>query len=91
VPSVFCVGAVQDNVAAPTDEPFTAIAKGASDVLVLPSLTLTTTFEYVPTLALVGVPESWPVDVLKLAHAGLFAIEYVNVSPSASAAVGRKL
>jgi hypothetical protein len=41
--------------------------------------------------ALAGVPESWPVVVLKLAHDGLFAIEYVSVSPSASAAVGRKL
>jgi hypothetical protein len=37
------------------------------------------------------VPDSWPVDVLKLAHAGRFWIEKPSVLPSGSDAVGRKL
>jgi hypothetical protein len=41
---------------------------------VRPSLTLIVMLEVVPTLAAVGVPLSCPVDVLKLAHAGLFEI-----------------
>jgi hypothetical protein len=39
--------------------------------------------------ALVGVPENCPVDVLNAAHAGLFAIENLSVSPLASVALGR--
>ncbi|HJY36727.1 MAG TPA: hypothetical protein VJ299_04635, partial [Steroidobacteraceae bacterium] len=58
-------------------------------MLILPSLTLITTFAYVPVLALVGVPDNCPVDVLNAAHAGLFAMENFSVSPLASAAVGR--
>src|SRR5690606_24427876 len=47
--------------------------------------------EYLPTLAAAGVPLSCPLVVLNVAHAGLFAIENVSLSPSASDAVGRKL
>ena len=46
-------------------------------------------FENVPTDD--GVPESVPVEVLKLAQDGLFWIVKVSVSPSASLPVGWKL
>jgi hypothetical protein len=42
----------------------------------------------VPTLAAVGVPESWPVLLLKVAHAGWPTIENVRVPPAASVALG---
>jgi hypothetical protein len=69
--------------------PRTWIANGPSDVLAAPSLTLITMFEYVPMLPVRGVPLSAPVDVLKDAHDGRFAIENRSESPSASAALGR--
>lgn len=91
-PSLFCVGGIHDSVAAPDDDcAFTAIANAGSDAFVRPSLTLMTTFEYVPTFEVVGVPDSCPVVVLKVAQLGRFAIENVSASPSASVAVGRKL
>lgn len=58
------------------------------DVLT-PSLTLIEMEFHKPTA--LGVPESCPVEELKLAQEGLFAMEYVSVLPSGSAAVGRKL
>ena len=67
------------------------IENAASAALALPSLTLITMFEYVPALAPVGVPDSCPVAVLNVAHAGRFAIANVSVSPSPSAAVGRNV
>jgi hypothetical protein len=42
----------------------------------------------VPTLAAVGVPESCPVLVLKVAQAGRPTIEKVRVPPAASEALG---
>jgi hypothetical protein len=59
-------------VARPLETVTTAIAKALSEVLVLPSLTEIVMFEYVPTSAGAGVPESRPVLVLNVAHAGLF-------------------
>jgi hypothetical protein len=38
-----------------------------------------------------GVPDSWPVLVLKLAHEGLFRIEKVRGLPAGSLALGVKL
>ena len=35
-----------------------------------------------------GVPDSEPVEVLKLAHAGMLAIENVSVAPVGPVAVG---
>src|SRR5262245_9060277 len=70
--------------------PFTASEKGASAVVALPSLTLMRMFAVVPAFAAVGVPESWPFAVLKVAHCGRFAMENVSLSPSASLAVGTK-
>ena len=40
-----------------------------------------------PTFALLGVPDSRPVVVLNTSQLGLFWIENVSVSPSASAVV----
>jgi hypothetical protein len=89
--TVFCVGAVQLNVALRDCAAMTWIEKAFSAVVALPSLTLIWMFEYVPAFEAEGVPESCPVEVLKLAHEGRFAIENVSVSPFASDAVGRKL
>ena len=55
---MFCVGGVHDSVAAPFDACVTAIENAGSDVVALPSLTLMTMFEYAPTCAAVGVPDS---------------------------------
>lgn len=68
--------------------PVTVRVKAGREVVTVPSLTLITIPEW--TDAIVGVPESRPVLVLKLAHTGLFAIENPSVFPSASLAVGWK-
>jgi hypothetical protein len=68
---------------------FTAMAKAGSDVVAMPSLTRMMMFEYVPICALVGVPASWPVAVLKLAQTGMPLMENDSVLPFASLAVGR--
>jgi len=65
------------------------IAKAGRDTLALPSLTEITMPLLVP--AAVGVPESRPLDVLKAAHEGLFAMLKVRGSLFASLAVGVKL
>ena len=46
---------------------------------------------YVAALPVGGVPFSWPVVVLKLAHDGLLMMPKVSFWPSASLAVGTKL
>src|SRR5262245_16167612 len=66
----------------------TWIANGASAVLTLPSLTLMVMPDVVPIFAVAGVPLSRPVVPLNVAHAGLFAMEYVSGSASASLAEG---
>lgn len=92
MPSSFSVGAVQLRVAEPVDT-LTTVIENAGSVASppLPSLTLITMFELVPTSAAVGVPDRRPVVVLKLAQAGLFAIPKATVSLSGSDAVGVKL
>src|SRR5262245_20012570 len=87
-PSVLVVGAVQDSVTEPFALAVTLIVNAGSETDALPSLTLMTTFEYVPTCAAVGVPVSRPFDVLKVAQAGLFWMLNVSVSLFASLAVG---
>jgi hypothetical protein len=69
----------------------TVIAKAGSAAVLLPSLTLITIFENVPTWLLVGVPESWPVEVLNDAQDGRLLIVKPSLLPSGSEAVGRKL
>jgi hypothetical protein len=68
----------------------TVIWKAGSDALATPSLTVITIPEYVPTLATAGVPVSWPVDALNVAHAGLPTMEKLNRLPEVSEAVGWK-
>ena len=57
----------------------TWIVNGASEALLVPSLTLMPMFANVP--ALVGVPLSWPVVVLNAAHDGLLVMLKVSVPP----------
>jgi hypothetical protein len=45
-------------------------------------------FEYVPTFALLGVPLSWPVEVLKVAQLGMLVIVKVSVPPLGSVVLG---
>jgi hypothetical protein len=69
----------------------TWIENAASEVLSVPSLTLMTIPEYVPTWPEVGVPVSAPVLLLRLAHDGRLVAEKVSVLPLAPPAVGVKL
>ncbi len=85
---MFCVGATQESVALPVATCVTEMENAARAVLVLPSLTLIVTPEKAPTSPAAGVPDSLPVDVLKVAHAGLFAMVKVKASPSASVVTG---
>ena len=68
----------------------TVIENAGSAVLATPSLTEIAMPDCVPAWALLGVPERRPVAALKLAQAGLLAIEKVSVWPSGSVAVGVK-
>jgi len=90
LPSVLRVGGVQLSVAEPVVGEVAeeiVIAKAGNDAVPpLPSLTEITMLLFVPVA--LGVPESLPVDVLKVAHDGLFAMLKVSVSPFASLAVG---
>lgn len=70
-------------------EPFTWIENAGSDALICPSVVPITMLEYVPTFAAVGVPASWPVDELKLAHEGLLFTWNVSRFPPGSFAAGR--
>ena len=70
--------------------PVTVIANGVSPLLVRPSLTRISMFEYVPTCAAVGVPVSCPVELLKVAHAGRLMMPKRSGSPLPSLAVGTK-
>jgi hypothetical protein len=89
VPFVLRVGGVQLNVAEPVvDCDDTTIANAGSEAVEVPSLTLILMFEKVPVCALLGVPDSLPVVVLKAAQAGLLAMLKVSVLPSGSRAVG---
>jgi hypothetical protein len=92
-PSVAVVGGVQEisAVPAPADGSTTVIAKGESDAVALPSVALIVIFEYVPASAVGGVPESWPVLLLKLAQAGPFTTENVIGPWSLLVADGVKL
>ena len=69
----------------------TAIEKADNDAVAVPSLTLITIADVVPTFAVVGVPESRPVDAENVAQAGMFCIENVSELPSGSEAAGWKL
>ena len=69
----------------------TVSEKGGNEVCSEPSLALMTMPDVVPTLPLAGVPESRPVEVLKVAHAGRLAMDQVRARPSGSLPDGVKL
>ena len=58
----------------------TEMEKGEREAVDGPSDTLITMLEYLPTFAVVGVPASCPVWVLKFAHAGLPEMENTRVA-----------
>ena len=66
----------------------TTFAKLLRLALEVPSLTTMVMFEYVPTCAELGVPDSSPVDVLKVAQLGRLLIANVSALPAASLALG---
>src|SRR5262245_27850306 len=70
---------------------FTVSAKAGRAAVLLPSDTLMTMFEVVPMWWSHGVPESLPVEVLKLAQPGLLLMAKVSLSLFASLAVGWKV
>jgi hypothetical protein len=69
----------------------TVIENGGNDELDDPSLAVITMPGSVPTFAAPGVPDSWPVPLLKFAHEGLAAIEKVSFVPLESLALGRNM
>ena len=73
-----------------TTAAFTVIANADNEADALPSLTLITMPEVVPTSAAAGVPLSCPVAALKLAQDGWLAIENVRGLPDGSVVVGVK-
>lgn len=73
------------------DAPVTLIENAGRLADLLPSDALMTMPDVVPTCELAGVPLKRPVDLLKLAHAGLLVIEKTSGSPFESLAVGWKL
>ena len=89
-PLLTLVGVALRLTSGATTAAFTAIANGVNDADVLPSLTLITIPEVVPTSAAVGVPLSCPVAVLKLAQDGWLVIENVRAPPNGSVVVGVK-
>jgi hypothetical protein len=90
VPTVAVVGGAPEITGGVFDDA-TVIENAGSGVEALPSLTLITMLLNVPMLAAPGVPRSSPVLTLNVAHVGRLAIENVNGSESASAAVGWKV
>jgi hypothetical protein len=83
-PSVFCVGLVQLRLTLPLPYLVTAISNGVSVAEALPSETTMEMLPCTPTSLSLGTPYRRPVLVLNEAHEGLFLIECVKVSPSAS-------
>ncbi len=82
------VGMVQLNVADPVVPACTVIVNAASDAEPVPLLAEIVMLADVPTLADVGVPDSWPVVLLNEAQEGLFVIENVSVPPPGFDVVG---
>src|SRR4029077_18261268 len=92
LPSLFCVGGVRASTALPvvTGGLITVTLKAGSALAAVPSLALITILAYVPVCALLGVPSSCPLAILKLAQAGLFCTENDSSLPAGSLAVGWK-
>jgi hypothetical protein len=66
----------------------TVMENAGREALDAPSATLITMPVSVPMLAAVGVPLSWPVAGLNVAHDGSPAMANVRVPPAASEALG---
>jgi hypothetical protein len=64
--------------------------KAGSETGLPSALTLITMLVELPTFALVGFPESAPVAVLKVAHAGRLTIEKLRAAPLGSDTTGVK-
>ena len=79
MPSVLVVGTVQFKVTVPLC--LTVIEKVGREAVKAPSVAVMLIFAKVPTFELLGVPESCPVAMLKVAHAGLFWILKPTVPP----------
>jgi uncharacterized membrane protein YkgB len=71
--------------------PVTVMLNAASEAVAVPSAAVITIFSVVPVSVTFGLPESWPVDGLKLAQLGGFLIVKASAPPSESLAVGVKL
>ena len=69
----------------------TVMGNGGNEAVLVPSLTLITMPETVPTELEVGVPDSCPVAMLKVAQLGLFCTLKPSVEPLPPVAVGVKL
>ncbi len=87
---VFSVGASHSSVALPLAICVTAIGKAGRETLVVPLLTLMVMFGYVARSASVGVPDNFPVAVLKVAQVGAFCILKVSAAPFGFVVVGVK-
>ena len=74
-PLVTVLGLAVSVTVGVTTAEVTWIENAGSDALALPSLTLITMPEVVPTFDAVGVPLKLPVAMLNAAHAGLLATE----------------
>jgi hypothetical protein len=66
----------------------TLIEKAGSELVCVPSVTLMTTFEYVATWLLEGVPDSVPVEVLNDVQEGWFCMEKVRAAELEAFVVG---
>ena len=66
----------------------TLMENAGSEMVCVPSLTLTTTFEYTPVCEPDGVPLIAPVELLKAAHDGRFWTENVSCVPAFAFVVG---
>lgn len=85
------VGVTQETVTLRAGWAFTVRSNAGKETRSVPSVTEMTIPRVIPTLLAPGVPVSAPDEVLNVAQAGLFTIENVSVSPSASAADATKL
>jgi hypothetical protein len=89
-PLLTLVGVALRLTVGATTAAFTVIAKVDNAADPVPSLTLITIPDVVPTSPAPGVPLSCPLLVLKLAQEGLLVIEKARVLPDGSVVVGVK-
>ena len=87
-PLLTLVGVALRLTVGATTAAFTVIAKVDNAADPVPSLTLITIPDVVPTSPAPGVPLSCPVEMLKLAHEGMLVMENVRPLPAGSLAVG---